>query len=166
LLGLVKGEVYVVESVGVYNFSSYVKLKEFPGQSFNTVMFEDEGGGKDEYEMKPPKPKLYYIRSHKHDQHDQVGSQMALWWCSNSNGYTYDLARAGTYTEAEALDICGPFGVRIDLPKKGRARAGCATPNNIAYPVEMVMPLAMLTANKYDIENARLGAIEREKEPT
>lgn len=35
------GQEYTVESVNVGNWSSAVILKEIPGKSFNTVMFED-----------------------------------------------------------------------------------------------------------------------------
>ena len=35
------GQEYTVELVKVYNWSSVVVLKEIPGKSFNTVMFED-----------------------------------------------------------------------------------------------------------------------------
>ena len=35
------GQEYTVESVNVSNWSSAVILKEIPGKSFNTVMFED-----------------------------------------------------------------------------------------------------------------------------
>ncbi len=46
-LGLVTGETYTVESTEVDDWSSYVKLREFENKSFNTVMFEDEGGDED-----------------------------------------------------------------------------------------------------------------------
>lgn len=35
------GQEYTVESVNAGNWSSAVILKEIPGKSFNTVMFED-----------------------------------------------------------------------------------------------------------------------------
>lgn len=107
--------------------------------------------------------KLFYIRSHKHDQHDQPGNELALWWCPNSQGYTYDLAKAGKYTEAEALSICGPFGVPI-THGKGPKRGRYDDPSNIAYPVELVAGAATMTVNKFTVENLRLQLIEREKE--
>lgn len=38
---LQKDSIYTVESTTVHNWSSDVHLKEFPGKSFNSVMFED-----------------------------------------------------------------------------------------------------------------------------
>lgn len=106
--------------------------------------------------------KLFFIRSHKHDQNNPKGNELALWWGPDSKGYTSDLAKAGKYTEAQALAICGPFGVEIEHKKRGKFTND--TPAEIAYPVEMVSQLAQLTVNKFDVENARLRAIEREKE--
>lgn len=39
--GLVKGGIYTVDHVDVGSWRSTVALTEFPGQSFNTVMFDD-----------------------------------------------------------------------------------------------------------------------------
>jgi hypothetical protein len=99
--------------------------------------------------------KLFYIRSHKHDQNDAKGNELALWWCPESEGYTYDLFKAGLYTKAEALAICGPF----DQPIVNGKRQGDDQPSNIAYPVDMVEPLRTHAINKHDLENARLQAM-------
>jgi hypothetical protein len=107
---------------------------------------------------------LYFIRSHKHDQHDLPGSELATWWCPDSKGYTYDLAKAGQYTEAEALNICGPFGVPI-VKAKPRSRT-YDSPDNIAYPIEMVSPLSILVVSKYDVENARMRELGKTGVPT
>jgi hypothetical protein len=41
LLGLVKGEIYTVDSVDADSFTSDVYLVEVPSRPFNTVMFDD-----------------------------------------------------------------------------------------------------------------------------
>lgn len=96
-----------------------------------------------------PGPKLYYIRSYKHDQHNLRGNELALWWCPNGSGYTYDLAKAGKYPEAEAKRICGPMNVTT-VGRGARARDEA---NNIMYPVAMIEGLATTTVNKYEADN-------------
>lgn len=41
LMGLKAGQEYEVESVDIHNYITYVKLKDFPNQSFNSLMFDD-----------------------------------------------------------------------------------------------------------------------------
>lgn len=154
-LGLVKGQTYTVDFLDVRGFISYVGLKEVLHASFNTVMFEDA-----ELEMKPPEPKMFYIRSQNHDQYMAKGNELAMWWCPKSSGYTFDLTKAGQYTKAEALSICGPFGV--ECKTTGRGRFSRTTPDNIAYPVEMVSNAAFLMVNKYDVENQRVRSMNGE----
>lgn len=45
---------------------------------------------------------LYYIESLEHNHTDGI---MRCWWALQSKGYTYDLAKAQTYTKAEAEEI-------------------------------------------------------------
>ena len=46
--------------------------------------------------MPDPAPMLYLIWSHEH----------SAWWGPERCGYVRSIAKAGRYTEAEALDIC------------------------------------------------------------
>ncbi len=155
--GLVKGGVYTVDGMEVHSFSSDVYLVEFPGKRFNSVMFRDENKADDEPEIKqkpkpdPRLPQFYYIRSYKHDQRNVKGNELALWWCPDSQGYTYDLAKAGQYTEAKAIEICGPHNSTL----VGRGASSKEVPNNIMYPIQLVNRMAILTVNKYSVENER-----------
>jgi hypothetical protein len=150
-VGLIAGAIYTVQSIEVQNWASAVTLEEFPGHDFNTVMFQDEGGdkGEDEIRQKPPEPKLFYIRSYKHDQHNLKGNELAMWWCPGGNGYTYDLAKAGKYPEDKAKEICGP----MNMTTVGRGARARDEANNIMYPTSMIEELAMTTVNKFDADN-------------
>ncbi len=46
----------------------------------------------------------YLVLSAKHSPHDGL----AAWWGPHRTGYYTDLAKAGRYSLAEALDICFP----------------------------------------------------------
>jgi hypothetical protein len=92
---------------------------------------------------------LFYIRSYKHDQHNLKGNELAMWWCPGGNGYTYDLAKAGKYTEAKAKEICGP----MNMTTVGRGARARDEANNIMYPTAMIEALAMTTVNKFDADN-------------
>ncbi len=101
---------------------------------------------------------LYYIRSYKHDQHNLRGNELAMWWCPNGSGYTYDLKLAGKYEEAKAREICGP----MNMTTVGRGTRAKDIANNIMYPVAMIDTLAITTVNKYDAENRLRMALAEE----
>lgn len=55
---------------------------------------------------------LYYIQDTR-----SYGGDDVLWWGPDRSGYTYDLDKAGVYTEEEAQKICRLRGTEKMWPK-------------------------------------------------